>query len=63
MPPRAPDQPFNLAVVTLDEDPRINFFSNLPGVPSREVPDGAAVEVMFEELPDGTLIHEWKLAD
>ena len=63
MPPRAPDQPFNLAVVTLDEDPRINFFSNLPSVPSREVPNGAAVEVMFEELPDGTLIHEWKLAD
>jgi uncharacterized OB-fold protein len=61
LPPRAADQPFNLAVITLDEDPRINFFSNLPGVPSREVPDGAAVEVMFEELQDGSLIHEWRL--
>ena len=28
-----PDQPFNLAVITLDEDPRINFYSNLPGIP------------------------------
>ena len=61
MPVRAQDQPFNLALVTLDEDPRVNFFSNLPGVPSRQVPTGAPVELMFEELPDGSLIHEWRL--
>jgi uncharacterized protein len=63
IPPRAVDQPFPLALVTLDEDPRINFFSNLPGsgIPSHDVPAGAAVEVMFEELPDGSLIHEWRL--
>lgn len=61
MPARAPDQPFNLAVVTLDDDPRINFYANLPGAPVRALPAGAAVEVMFEELPDGSLLHEWRL--
>jgi uncharacterized OB-fold protein len=64
LPPRAADQPFNLVVVTLDEDPRINFWSNLPGgPPPREIPVGAAVEVMFEELLDGSVIHEWKLVE
>ena len=61
LPHRAADQPFNLALVTLDEDPRINFFSNLPGVAPFEVPVGAAVEVTFEEVAPGRLIHEWKL--
>ncbi len=63
LPPRSPDQPFNIAVVTLDDDPRINFYSNLPGVPVERVPTGAAVEVMFEQLPDSSLIHEWRLVE
>jgi len=58
-----PDQPFNLAVVTLDEEPRINFFSNLPGLPPYQVPIGAAVEVIFEEVEPGQLIHEWRLVE
>ena len=58
---RMPDQPYNLALVTLDEDPRINFYSNLPGVPVDEVPVGAAVEVIFEEVAPGQLIHEWRV--
>ena len=58
---RVPDQPFNLAFITLDDDPRINFYSNLPGVPVREVPIGAPVEVTFEEVAPGQLIHEWQL--
>ena len=41
----------------------INFYSNLPGVPVREVPVGAAVEVIFEEVAPGQLIHEWKLVE
>ena len=56
-----PDQPYNIAVITLDEDPRINFYSNLPGTPPRRVTVGAAVEVTFEECPDGSLIHEWRV--
>jgi uncharacterized protein len=63
MPVRAADQPFNLAVITLDDDPRINFYSNLPGTPVRQVPLGGAVEVMFEELPDGSLLHEWRVVE
>ncbi len=58
---RIPDQPYNLALITLDEDPKINFYSNLPGVPVDKVPTGAAVEVMFEEVAPGQLIHEWRL--
>lgn len=58
---RIPDQPYNMAVVTLDQDPGINFYSNLPGVPVDEVPVGAAVEVMFEEVAPGQLIHEWRV--
>jgi uncharacterized OB-fold protein len=58
---RTPDQPFNLAFITLDDDPRINFYSNLPGVPVRQVTIGAPVEVTFEEVAPGQLIHEWQL--
>ena len=31
-----PDQPYNLALITLDEDPTVNFYSNLPGTPPYE---------------------------
>ena len=57
------DQPFNIAVIKLEEDPEIMFFSHLPGTPPDEVPVGAAVEVYFEELKlePGRLIHEWKV--
>jgi uncharacterized OB-fold protein len=58
---RMPDQPYNLALVTLDEDPTINFYSNLPGTPPYKVPVGAAVEVTFEEVAPGQLIHEWRV--
>lgn len=58
---RIPDQPYNVAVITLDDDPGINFYSNLAGTPVREVPLGAPVEVTFEEVAPGQLIHEWKL--
>jgi len=60
---RMPDQPYNLALITLDEDPTINFYSNLPGTPPYKVPVGAAVEVMFEEVAPGQLIHEWHVAN
>ena len=53
--------PYNLAMVTLDADPRVNFYSNLPGTPPYKVPAGAAVEVTFEEVAPGQLIHEWRV--
>lgn len=58
---RMPDQPYNLALITLDADTSVNFYSNLPGVPPYEVPVGAAVEVMFEEVGPDQLIHEWRV--
>ncbi len=54
-------QPINFAVITLDEDPGINFLSNLPGTPPGEVPVGAPVELIFEETSTGQLVHEWQL--
>jgi uncharacterized OB-fold protein len=58
---RMPDQPYNLAMVTLDADKRVNFYSNLPGTPPYKVPVGAAVEVTFEEVAPDQLIHEWRV--
>ena len=57
----AEDQPFNNAVIALEEDPAIKFFSNLPGVPVDEVPVGAKVQVEFLELEDGIKIPEWRV--
>ena len=58
---RMPDQPYNLALITLDQDPTVNFYSNLPGTPPYEVPVGAAVEVTFEEVAPVQLIHECRV--
>jgi uncharacterized OB-fold protein len=54
------DVPFNVA---LDEAPYINFLSNLPGVQAHQAPQGAPVELIFEELQGvpGRYIHEWKV--
>ena len=34
---------------------------NLPGTSPYKVPVGAAVEVTFEEVAPGQLIHEWQV--
>ena len=60
---RMADMPYNLALVTLDEDPTVNFYSNLPGTPPYKVPIGAPVEVTFEEVAPGQLIHEWRVVN
>ena len=57
------DQPYNVAIIQIEEDPDIQFFSNLPGTPVDEVPVGAPVEVVFVEgVAPGQLIPEWQLA-
>ena len=58
---RMQDQPYNLAMVTLDADIRVNFYSNLPGTPPYQAPVGAPVAVIFEEVAPGQLIHEWRV--
>lgn len=57
------DQPFNLAVIMLDDDPGIQMYSHLPGVPVDDVPVGAAVEVIFEPSANGQLVPEWRVID
>jgi uncharacterized OB-fold protein len=59
--PLKAEQPFNTVVIELEEDPAILYFSFLRGVPLDEVPVGAPVEVIFEELSNGQLLHEWQL--
>ncbi|RLT34857.1 MAG: hypothetical protein DWI59_05480 [Chloroflexi bacterium] len=60
---RKVDVPFNVALISLDEAPYINFLSNLPGTPAHQGPQGAAVELFFEELEGsgGRFIHEWRV--
>jgi uncharacterized OB-fold protein len=55
------DQPINVAVVMLEEDPGIQMFSHLPGTPADEVPVGAAVEVVFEATANGQMVPEWRV--
>ena len=55
------DQPFNLVVITLDDDPGIQMYSHLPGTPVDDVPVGAAVEVSFEETANGQKVPEWRV--
>ncbi|MYB21712.1 MAG: hypothetical protein F4066_04735 [Chloroflexi bacterium] len=55
------DQPFNLAVIMLDDDPGIQMYSHLPGIPVDDVPVGAAVEVIFEPSANGQLVPEWRV--
>ena len=54
-------QPFNLAVIELDDDPAILMLSHLPGTPSDEVPVGSAVQVEFEETYNGQKVAEWRV--
>ena len=56
------DQPFNLGIVELDEDPGIKMYSHLRGVPVDELPVGAKVQVEFEATPGtGQKVYEWRL--
>jgi uncharacterized OB-fold protein len=56
-------QPINFAVIRLDEDPGINFLSNLPGSPPGEVIDDSPVEVVFASIPGSDqLVPEWRIA-
>ena len=56
------NQPFNLAVIELDDDPGIKMLSHLPGTPTDEIPVGATVQVEFEDTYNGQKIAEWRVA-
>src|SRR5690349_14516493 len=56
-----PDQPYNCAVIDLDEAPGINMLSHLPGTPVDQVPIGAKVKLVFETTPgNGQKVPEWQ---
>ena len=55
------NQPFNVAVIMLDEDPGIQMYSHLPGTPVDQVPVGARVEVIFEATANGQKVPEWRV--
>lgn len=56
------DQPYNVAVIELAEDPAVTLLSNLPGTPVDEVPIGASVKVIFEPTQaTGQKVPEWQV--
>jgi uncharacterized protein len=55
-------QPINFAIIRLDEDPGINFLSNLPGTPPGEFKDGDKVELVFAQIEgNDQLVPEWQI--
>jgi uncharacterized protein len=57
------DQPFNCAVIELDQCRDIKFMSHLPGTPAGQVSIGAPVQVVFLRTPaTGQKVPEWQIA-
>ena len=57
-----PEQPFNVATISLEEEPEVIMFSHLPGTPVEQVPIGGEVEAIFETTPaTGQKIPEWRV--
>ncbi len=56
------DQPYNVAVIDLDDAPGLNVMSHLPGTPADAVPIGAKVRLIFETTPaTGQKVPEWQV--
>jgi uncharacterized OB-fold protein len=59
-----PDQPYNCAVISLEDDPNLQMLSHLPGTPVDEVPIGAAVRAIFvPTAATGQKVVEWQIAN
>jgi uncharacterized protein len=57
-----PDQPYNVAVIALDQAPEINMVSHLPGSKLEDVQIGRGVRLVFERTPaTGQMIPEWQV--
>ena len=57
------DQPFNVAVIMLEEDSGIQMYSHLPGTEVDQVSVGSSVEVVFETTANGQKVPEWRVVD
>ena len=56
------DQPFNIAVVEMEDDSAIQMFSHLPGTPVDQVPVGSTVQLEFHDTPTtGQKVPEWRV--
>ncbi len=56
------DQPYNVALIQLDDDPGVTMMSHLPGRAVDDVPIGAKVKVIFETTPGtGQKVPEWQV--
>ena len=56
-----PYQPFNIAVIQLEEAPEVNMLTNLPGTGTDEVAIGSKVQVEFEEVAPGRMIPQFRV--
>ena len=56
------DLPYAVALVELDEQAGLRMLANLPGVPLESIHVGMAVEVVFERLPDGGRLPQFRAA-
>lgn len=58
------DQPYNCAIIALDEDPGIKMLSHLPGTPVDEVPMDAPVRAIFQATQaTGQKVVEWEVVN
>jgi uncharacterized protein len=55
-------QPYPVAIVELEEQAALFLLTNMPGTRMEDVNMGAAVEVEFEELAEGHLLPQFRLA-
>jgi uncharacterized OB-fold protein len=56
------DQPYNCAVIALDEAPGINVLSQLPGTPPDQVPIDAKVRLTwYTTQANGQKVPEWEV--
>jgi uncharacterized OB-fold protein len=69
LPAYADQAPYNVVIVTLDEDPTVRFVGNvvaesgarLDSIDPHEVDIGAAVEVVFSQVADDVWLPQWRL--
>jgi hypothetical protein len=59
LPAYAERAPYDVAVITLDEDPALRMVGNVEGAP-HDVTIGAAVEVVFPEAVEGVVLPRWR---
>jgi uncharacterized OB-fold protein len=59
-PAYAPDVPYNVVLVQLDEGPRM--YSNVVGTPNEQIKVGDALAVVFDEVADGVHLPRFRRA-